>query len=645
MYVSKVKFKNYGPLEEVNLEIKNVSEGKPKPIVLIGQNGTGKTLFLSNILHAIIEMKRKNYSTLLEVSENNYYRVGSLNYIRAGTLTAYNRIEFTNQASFTEVMTKDYKNFKDNSYSAKDYPGVNIEDKKLKETGFFGSAIAPQDNLFDKEVYLFFPVERYYTPTWINKSNANLSYASDEHGFVGKSSSNMVKYNVLSNIEEWLLDVIIDKELYEKQFIHDGKGGFQLAYSGSNNSIQATINLFLTILYKHKGYDSARIAVTKRSGLYRQIAIIGNRGGEEYEIMPTMANMSSGEAMLLGMMASILREADRVGVGNFDLNGIKGIKGIVLIDEIDAHMHSDFIQEALPELIHFFSGIQFIVSSHSPFFLLGMKDKFEDNCNFIEMPFGENIHNLINFNEIRNCFDVVNKTYTGFIEDYKKLKDEIQKIKKPLIITEGKTDWKHLKHALSIFHSKGLFTAVDVNFFEGEQAMGAGNLDALLAKFAMIDQTAPIIGVFDNDCREGKKYTDPTSLGNNVYACSITDTQGYSEEISIELLYSRADLTKEWPDKRRLYLTDEFTNVSHQLKTDKSVVCLHKTITNAIQRGIIKVVDSGVYNENEKELAVSKEEFARQIYEGKPPYENINVDGFKKIFETIEEILDKQNND
>ena len=102
--------------------------------------------------------------------------------------------------------------------------------------------------------------------------------------------------------------------------------------------------------------------------------------------MPTMANMSSGEAMVLGIMASILREVDRIGVGNFN---IADIKGIVLIDEIDAHMHSDFIQEALPELISFFSGIQFIVSSHSPFFLLGMKEQFGDNCSFIELPFGE----------------------------------------------------------------------------------------------------------------------------------------------------------------------------------------------------------------------------------------------------------------
>lgn len=51
----------------------------------------------------------------------------------------------------------------------------------------------------------------------------------------------------------------------------------------------------------------------------------------------------------------------------------------MLIDEIDAHLHSDLLKDVLPELISLFPKIQFIISSHSPFFLLGMKDKFGDN--------------------------------------------------------------------------------------------------------------------------------------------------------------------------------------------------------------------------------------------------------------------------
>lgn len=639
MYVSDITAFNYGPLEKTKIKAKFTAEDKPCPIILIGQNGAGKTLVLSNILQALIEIKRQKYNEIIEVSDNNYYRIESLNYVKSQSSTAYNQIVFTEEASFTEVMTKNYQSFKD-AYSDSEYPGVNIEDSALKKNGFFSRIISPERNVFEKEVFLFFPVERYYIPTWVNQNNDKLAYVSNKQEYIGKSAFSMVKYDVLASIEEWLLDVIIDKELYEKSgYFTDKNGGLSITYSGRNNNIQGTINNFLTFLYKRKGYDGARIAITERHGLYRQIKILGRKGNKEYEIIPTMANMSSGEAMVLGIMASILREADRVGIGNFD---IKDIKGIVLIDEIDAHMHSDFIQEALPELINFFSGIQFIVSSHSPFFLLGMKDCFGDKCSFIELPYGENVDNLINFQEIRSCFDMVNRNYTDFLDDYKRIERELKFAKLPIIVTEGKTDWKHLKHALSIFQNKGLFQNLNVRFLEYEESMGAEKLDSLLQKLAMVPQTAPIIGVFDNDSSTGKKYVNQQELGNNVFACSITDTQNYCEEISIELLYARDDLTKKWPDKRRIFLSDEFSEKSHQLKGDPSIVSQNKTLSDAFKRGIIKVVDNAVYNDKEKELAVSKEEFATRVYEGKAPYTNIKVDGFKKIFETIEGILENK---
>ena len=636
MYISKITFKNYGPLENIKFTARNTVDGKQCPIVIFGQNGSGKTLFLSNILHALIENKRMKYEKIMEVSDNNFYRIGSLNYINTKALHSYNRIEFSDESSFTEVMTKNYKSFKD-EYSASDYPGVNIEDQQLKDVGFFNSVIPPNQNVFDNEVFLFFPVERYYIPTWINQANESLTYVANEQRVIGKSSSNMIKYNVLASIEEWLLDVIIDKELYERTGVFsDNDGNVRLVYSGRNNNIQRAINSFLSILYKHKGFDEARIAITERHSLYRQIKIIGRKDNIEEEIMPTITSMSSGEAMVLGMMASILREADRVGLGNFN---IKDITGIVLIDEIDAHMHSDFIQDALPELIGFFSGIQFIVSSHSPFFLLGMKDYFGDDCIFVELPYGEIVDNLINFKEIRNSFDIVNKTYSVFFDDYKKIEEELQQIKLPLIITEGKTDWKHLKHALDFFHDNALFSSVNVKFLEYDSDMGAEKLDSLLSKLAMIPHIAPIIGVFDNDCKVGKKYIEPKEIGNKVFACSLTDTQGYGEEISIELLYQRDDLTKLCSDKRRLYLSDEFSEKSHQLKMNPSIVSQNKTISDAYKRGIIKIVDAAVYNDKEEELSVSKDEFATRVYEGQSPYDNINVDGFRHIFQTIETLI------
>ncbi len=50
------------------------------------------------------------------------------------------------------------------------------------------------------------------------------------------------------------------------------------------------------------------------------------------------------------------------------------IPGIVIIDEIDAHLHLELQKNILPYLTTFFPNIQFIVTSHSPFILNSIKD-------------------------------------------------------------------------------------------------------------------------------------------------------------------------------------------------------------------------------------------------------------------------------
>ncbi len=137
----------------------------------------------SNILHSLIEIKRGKYTQIKEVSENNYYRVGSLKYVNSEEVTTYNRIEFGDEASYTEVMTRNYQIFSQN-YTADKYPNVNAKDSKLKESGFYNIAVSPKNNPFEEEVFLFFPVERYYILTWENKNNDSLTYITILSSFV-----------------------------------------------------------------------------------------------------------------------------------------------------------------------------------------------------------------------------------------------------------------------------------------------------------------------------------------------------------------------------------------------------------------------------------------------------------------------------
>ena len=50
------------------------------------------------------------------------------------------------------------------------------------------------------------------------------------------------------------------------------------------------------------------------------------------------------------------------------------LEGIVLIDEIETHLHVELQKEILPILTRLFPNLQFILTTHSPFILNSAKD-------------------------------------------------------------------------------------------------------------------------------------------------------------------------------------------------------------------------------------------------------------------------------
>lgn len=643
MYIRKMIIKNYGPIKDVQYTFPFDEDDKPLPVVILGKNGVGKTIALTNILNSLIEMKRLFYGEMQEVSDGKYYRVGSKRYIKSGENTSYERYEFSEDASYTGVMTNNYDSFK-GKFSEKEFAGVDICDKKLVETGFYSDCKKPTKNVFEDNVYLYFPVERYYIPTWENKSNKQLSFVTDDEGFVGTSTHNMIKYNLLNDIESWILDVVIDKLLYESEsgLVNvDGQFIVNQNYRGKNADIQNMINRILSSVFTKYNYQSVRIGISPRHRSGRNISIIGrNLDGTEKEIVPSFSNLSSGETMIVGMMASILKEYNRVCAGSS--YKFEDIKGIVLIDEIDAHLHSDLLKDVVPLLIEFFPRIQFIVSSHSPFFLIGMQEKYGDKCRFLAMPAGIEINGVQEFDEVSRCYSIIDENYEVILNSLSETKEKLKDISKPLIITEGKTDWKHISNALKVYQENGKYLSLDFAFLEYETDMGDTELERLLKNLSKVPHNNIIIGVFDNDSSTGEKYVKPVNFGNNVFGCSISDVKGYNCGISIELLYERADVTKTNQEGRRIYLSDEFTVKSHQLIENKEIVCLNKTLVDAEKRKLIKVVDKEVFDSDENSLAMSKELFAELIYKHEAPFDAVDLTGFENILTVLQEIIESR---
>jgi hypothetical protein len=94
--------------------------------------------------------------------------------------------------------------------------------------------------------------------------------------------------------------------------------------------------------------------------------------------------MADGYAALLRIVMELMMRMDNDGVA-----ADYGCPGIVLIDEIETHLHVKLQKKILPFLTRLFPGIQFIVTAHSPFIITSLDDAvvFDlEKREFIENP-------------------------------------------------------------------------------------------------------------------------------------------------------------------------------------------------------------------------------------------------------------------
>jgi predicted ATP-binding protein involved in virulence len=73
--------------------------------------------------------------------------------------------------------------------------------------------------------------------------------------------------------------------------------------------------------------------------------------------------LSDGEKCLLAMVGDLAR---RLAIANPNLDNPLGGRGVVLIDEIELHLHPQWQREIVPKLTGTFPNCQFIITTHSP---------------------------------------------------------------------------------------------------------------------------------------------------------------------------------------------------------------------------------------------------------------------------------------
>lgn len=212
---------------------------------------------------------------------------------------------------------------------------------------------------------------------------------------------------------------------------------------------------------------------------------------------------------------------------------------------------------------------------------------------------------------------------------------------KPLIITEGKTDWKHIKAAFLKFKDSG-YIKFEVDFEEFEDSRGDSDALDTCKKNARYENFPPKIFIFDRDNPNiiNEVSANPASYkdwGKNIYSFPLPIPQHRFDtpEVSIESYYQDEDLKKMDKHRRRLFLSNEFSPVSGRHLSAN----LNCTDLNRLKGQTLKIVDSKVFDSSNQNVALSKDDFATYILNSEENFEALDIFAFAKIFEVIAEIM------
>jgi predicted ATP-binding protein involved in virulence len=65
MYLRECLIENVGPMTSFDVSLGFDAAGNPKPVILVGKNGTGKTIVLAYILDALSELAKQHFTDVV----------------------------------------------------------------------------------------------------------------------------------------------------------------------------------------------------------------------------------------------------------------------------------------------------------------------------------------------------------------------------------------------------------------------------------------------------------------------------------------------------------------------------------------------------------------------------------------------------
>jgi len=425
MKVKRLHLQNYGRFEDLKIDFAPTAEKTSNVTVIVGNNGAGKSQilqalatslswFVSKLVNdtdgfeidkALIKNGKNDVevNVLVDFNENNPRPYGPLedaywtiSNVKDGRINSFN--------SSKKELKKAVRNFRLNLTKEVKYSLPLITLYSVDRTSFIESQAdvnaKPYEQLEGyKDCLNFNSIDFSSFLSWFRNSEdiENEKIASLKNRVVklkDKNESLAERFEIIrKKFEE------MDSETYEED-----KNTLTSELILKIEDFIDEQNKKLTPFSSKKFYDKHLHSVKNSIKIFTGLSnpkirrqgrptMIVEKDGEELDVN----QLSQGEKSLLALVGDIAR---RLALLNPSLDNPLEGEGVVMIDEVDLHLHPKWQHDLIDKLVKTFPNVQFILTTHSPHVISDRNDILLyslDDGELIEMPnvYGEDVNTVL----------------------------------------------------------------------------------------------------------------------------------------------------------------------------------------------------------------------------------------------------------
>lgn len=315
IFINKIKINKVRNLDDFEIFL---SEKEKKNLIITGKNGSGKTTLLSEIKQYLTNIPNGQFEYFENQAKALLQRENNLHLLEANSLNS------------PQIIDQEKKQIADFKRWFDKFGGTDIE--------FNNGHLLDSSYKSGNYIIAYFGAKRNIElniPKGINAIEFRPVYSIDE--FAGK-------------------DFI--------QFIVNLKADRSFAKDDSDiesvKKIDEWFSFFEENLFRLFNNKNIKLQFDRKTYNFNLI----EKGKKPYNLN----QLSDGYSAILRIVTELIMRMETQHAKVYD------VQGIVLIDEIETHLHVELQKTVLPFLTSFFPKVQFIVTTHSPFVISSLKN-------------------------------------------------------------------------------------------------------------------------------------------------------------------------------------------------------------------------------------------------------------------------------